>query len=265
LVTRPIIEIDEEKCDGCGDCVPVCAEGAIIMENGKAKLVAENLCDGIGNCLGICPQDAITVHERSAEAFDEEAVEKHLAEAPPTPPMPKPAPLQIQTSPAPGGGGCPGSRLRALSPQMPKPQATPGEAGTRASMLGQWPVQLTLLPPQAPLWQNADVLIAADCVPFAMPDFHERLLAGKSVAIACPKLDDCTPYVEKLTTIFSHNDIKSVSVAIMEVPCCGGLVQVVLTALEQAGKAIPVEISTIGVRGTVDHTQRIEPRVAAAR
>ena len=143
------------------------------------------------------------------------------------------------------------------------PRATPGQADSRPSMLGQWPVQLGLLPPQAPLWQDADVLIAADCVPFAMPDFHERMLAGKSVAIACPKLDDCHPYVDKLTHIFAHNEIKSVTVAIMEVPCCGGLAQVVLTALEQAGKRLPVDIATIGVGGTLDHTRRIEPRPVA--
>jgi Fe-S-cluster-containing hydrogenase component 2 len=265
VVSRPIIEIDDDKCDGCGDCVPVCAEGAIRIVDGKARLVADNLCDGIGNCLGTCPQGAITVRERPAEEYDEAAVAAHLASSPRLEVTKSPR-IQLETAPVPhAGSGCPGSQLRTLAPAAARRSVPNAAATERPSMLGQWPVQLHLLPAEAPLWQGVDVLIAADCVPFAMPDFHERLLAEKRLAIACPKLDDVEPYVDKLTTIFGCNDIQSVTVAIMEVPCCGGLAQVVLAALEQAGKQIPVEVVVIGVRGTVDRRQKVEPRVAASR
>ncbi len=243
-VTRKIVKIDEDKCNGCGECIPNCAEGAIQIIDGKAKLLGENLCDGLGACLGTCPMDAITVEERTAEEFDEAAVEKHLGQttcdcghgeaAPATPPA----------------GGCPGAQLMMLGK---KPTASPAaQTGDRPSQLGQWPVQLALVPPAGDIWTDADVLIAADCVPFAMADFHEKLLTGKTLAIACPKLDDIEPYITKLTAIFANNSIKSITVAHMEVPCCGGIVYAVQQAIEASGRTdIPVRDVTIGIGGEI--------------
>lgn len=234
---RKIVRIDEDKCDGCGLCVPDCAEGAIQVIDGKARLLAENLCDGLGNCLGACPKGAITIEERPADQFDEQAVEEHLQQTADTA-AGKPA-------------GCPGMMLRKLEQSGPQPAAA-GNGGQRPSRLGQWPVQLALLPPAGELWKDADVLIAADCVSVAMPDFHERLLAGKSVAIACPKLDDVAPYVEKLSAIFAGNPIKSVTVAHMEVPCCSGIVVTVERAMAQANVTdIPVTDITVALDGTI--------------
>ena len=219
---REVVKIDEDKCDGCGLCIPSCAEGAIELIDGKARLLADNLCDGLGNCLGVCPRDAITVEQREADAFDEEAV---------------------------AAGGCPGMALRKLSP-APAPAA---ETSARTSQLAQWPVQLHLLPARGDLWRDADVLFAADCAAFAMPDFHEKLLAGKTLAIACPKLDDTDPYVAKLTEVFAHNPIRSITVAHMEVPCCFGLLRIVEEALAQAGKAdLPIREITVRVDGSIE-------------
>ena len=230
--TRKIVLIDEDKCDGCGLCVPDCAEGAIKIIDGKAKLLAENLCDGLGACLGACPQDAITIEERPADEFDEAAVEavKTAAKKPDLP------------------CGCPGTMARALAP---KPASNP-QTEARASQLSHWPVQLTLVPPSGAMWNDADVLISADCVAFAMPDFHERLLAGRAVVIACPKLDDVGPYIDKMTRIFADNSIKSVTVAHMEVPCCTGIVTAARAAMDASGRTdIPFADITIGIDGTV--------------
>ncbi len=236
---RKIVHIDEEKCNGCGECIPSCAEGAIRIVNGKARLVADNLCDGLGACLGHCPMDAIRVEEREAEGFDEEAVERHLA-ARHHPP--------VQQMHAHGHAGCPGSRLKVMQPQDSAPAQRPGSSRAR---LNQWPVQLALLPPGGPLWQDADVLIAADCVPFAYPDFHERMLAGKRLAIACPKLDDVRPYVQKLAGIFAGG-VRSVTVAHMEVPCCTGILRLVQMAVAEAGRDnIPVQSVIVGTDGTI--------------
>ena len=232
--TRKIVRIDEDKCDGCGLCVPDCAEGAIQVIDGKAKLLAENLCDGLGACLGVCPRDAITIEERPADEFDEAAVQaaKTAAE--------KPADLPC---------GCPGSMARTLSP---KTAPSPQQSAARTSRLSHWPVQLTLVPTSGAMWNDADVLISADCVAVAMPDFHERLLAGRAVVVACPKLDDVGPYTEKLTHIFADNSIKSVTVAHMEVPCCTGIVMAAKAALDASGRTdIPFSDITVGVDGTV--------------
>ena len=244
---RKIVKIDEDKCTGCGECVPSCAEGAIKIIDGKARLVGENLCDGLGNCLGKCPEDAITIEERPADAFDERAVRNHG-----TPPTidsgnPKSEIRNPQSLPC----GCPGSMARKLAPaKPPAPAAT--HATVRPSQLGHWPVQLALVPVEGPIWQDADVLITADCVPFAYPEFHENLLAGKTVAVACPKLDDIAEHTAKLAEIFGRNEIKSVTVAHMEVPCCTGIVYAVRAALEQAGKTnIPIRDVTIGIDGTI--------------
>ncbi|MFP4249661.1 MAG: ATP-binding protein [Armatimonadota bacterium] len=218
---RKIVHIDEEKCDGCGLCVPSCDEGAIQIIDGKAKLVSENLCDGLGDCLGECPQDAITIEEREAEEFDEQAVEEHLREIG--------APAESPCS----GGGCPGAAARGLG--APAAAQAPAPGAQQPSQLRNWPVQLTLVPVHAPWLDRADLLISADCVPYALGSFHSDLLAGKQVITACPKLDDVEPYLRKLTEIFETHDIKRVTVARMEVPCCGGLTALVQEALERSG------------------------------
>ena len=238
--TRKIVKIDEDKCDGCGLCVPDCAEGAIGIIDGKARLVAENLCDGLGNCLGACPNDAITIEERPAEQFDEAAVRAHLKQRPAGAPDKLPC-------------GCPGTMMRKLEPGTTEAgPARPGEGVSRPSRLSHWPVQLALLPVGGDIWRDADVLIAADCVGFAMPDFQERLLAGKTLAIACPKLDDVEPYIDKLASIFANSTIRSLTVAHMEVPCCRGIVAVVTEALQRSGRTdIPLRDVTVAVSGSI--------------
>ena len=238
MITRKIVEIDEDKCDGCGVCIPSCAEGAIQVIDGKARLIGENLCDGLGNCLGTCPRDAISIEERPAEEFDEAAVEQHLEKAGPSE-AGKPHP------PA----DCPGMMLRKLRAEQPQPEKDDADPAQVRSRLSQWPVQLSLLPPEGDIWTDADVLFAADCVAAAMPDFHQRLLAGKTLAIACPKLDDADFYVANLTTVFTSNTIRSITIAHMEVPCCTGLRQIVETAVSQAGKDIPVTVVQVGIDG----------------
>ena len=249
---RKIVKIDEDRCDGCGLCVPDCAEGAIKVIDGKARLLAENLCDGLGACLGVCPKDAITIEERAADEFDEEAVEacKGAADVAGEGAVATPA-SACQTAGAapaePAACGCPGAKRRDLSPA---PAA--GSPAPRTSRLSQWPVQLSLLPAGGAMWEGADVLIAADCVAFAMPDFHERLLADKKLAIACPKLDNVQPYVDKLAAVFAGAAVKSITVAHMEVPCCTGIVVVVHKALAQAGRSdIPVRDLTISLDGKI--------------
>lgn len=232
---RKIVQIDREKCNGCGLCVPACAEGAIKIIDGKAVLSADNLCDGLGACLGDCPQDAIAIIEREADEFDEAAVEKHLQQA---------APQQVA-----GHGGCPGSR--AMTFTAPPAAHSENAAPAAQSQLGQWPVQLNLVPVNAPYFQDADLLIAADCVPFAYADFHRDFLAGKAVVIGCPKLDDNQHYLEKLTQLFRQSSIKSITVMRMEVPCCGGIVAAARQALAACGKEIPFKEVTIGIRGQV--------------
>ncbi len=243
---RSIVKIDEDKCNGCSLCVPSCAEGAIQIIDGKARLVGENLCDGLGACLGDCPQDAITIEQREADAFDEAAVEQHkVSQSQPH------AHEHAHSHSHSHQGGCPGAALRKLSP-APASQASSNSDVDRPSRLGHWPVQLALVPPTGEIWQDADVLISADCVAFAMPDFHEQLLAGRAVAIACPKLDDMAPYVEKLTNIFQNNSIQSITVAHMEVPCCSGIVHAVLDAIERSGrKDIPVRDVTVTIGGAI--------------
>ncbi len=243
---REIVIIDEDKCDGCGLCVPSCAEGAIQIIDGKARLVGENLCDGLGNCLGECPKDAITIETRQAEGFDEDAVKAHLAGLKPA----APAPIADGCS----SGGCPGSMLRDLSSGAPAAattqQAAPKAAAVNENPLSHWPIQLTLLPEQGKIWQDADVVLAADCAAFAMTGFGD-LLAGRTLAIACPKLDDPQSYVTKLASIFASNNINSITIVRMEVPCCGGLEVIVQRALENAGKDISVKAMIIGVNGQI--------------
>lgn len=229
---RNIVKIDEEKCNGCGLCVPACAEGAIQIINGKAKLIADNLCDGLGACLGDCPQDAISIEQREANEFDEQAV---IASQPAVK-----APVH--------GGGCPSAQAQKLT--LPS-KSVIAETESGPSRLGNWPVQLKLVPPTAPFLAEADLLLAADCVPFAYPDFHQNYLAGKTLLIGCPKLDDVDAYVEKLTAILSKNDIKSLTVLHMEVPCCTGLLSLARQALAASGKKLPFESVIIGIKGDV--------------
>jgi len=247
---RKIVEIDEDKCNGCGLCVPACAEGAIRIENGKAVLSADNLCDGLGACLGECPMDAIRVIERDADAFDEEAVEEHLRNTG----LPH-APAAHHLRPArPHGtahhGGCPGSRAMSFAPAAAA-ETAPTEGPNQPSQLRQWPVQLHLVPVTAPCFQDADLLIAADCVPFAMASFHRDLLAGKALVIGCPKLDDNRFYLEKLTELFKTASIRSITVARMEVPCCGGIVAAARQALEASGKEIPFTEVVVKIQGDI--------------
>ncbi len=239
MATRKVVKIDEEKCNGCALCIPNCAEGALQIIDGKARLVSDKFCDGLGACLGHCPQDAITVTEREAEDFDEEAVEIHLHKKEEVKTEPEPQPKPAFT-------GCPSSRVMQF--QVPKPKTESTQTRSSVSMLSQWPVQLKLVPVNAPYFQDADLLVAADCVPFAYPDFHQDFLKGKAVVVGCPKLDDIQYYKEKLTEIFRTNSIKSVTVPYMEVPCCFGLVKVTEDAIAASGKKIPFKKVKIGIR-----------------
>ena len=237
---RNMIEIDQDKCDGCGNCIIACAEGAIELRHGKAVIIKESYCDGLGACVGECPQGALTIVAREADPFDEEAVKEHLED------------LRIKGRETPGTpdeASCPGTKLMHLR----HPAHTPvrPKVGDPASKLRNWPVQIHLLPASAPFFKTAHLLIAGDCVAFAMGDFHERLLHGNILAVGCPKLDNITAYLEKLTQIFIRNDIQAVKIAYMEVPCCAGLVRLVQKALEASGKAIPLSTVKVSAQGDV--------------
>jgi NAD-dependent dihydropyrimidine dehydrogenase PreA subunit len=245
MPTRKVVKIDEELCDGCGLCVPSCAEGALQIIDGKARLVGDKLCDGLGACLGECPQDAITIEEREAEAFDEVAVQKHLSkQAEPDLPC-----------------GCPGSALRTIACEE-EPASV--QTGPIKSELSHWPVQLMLVPAGAPFLKDADLLIAADCVPFKVPDFHSRYLKGKALLVGCPKLDNLDFYRQKLKEIFAVAQPRSITVLRMEVPCCGGIVHAALEARDQSAPGLPVTVHTIGIRDG-DFIEEVPPRAAVAQ
>ena len=227
---RNVIKIDEEKCSGCGLCANACREGAIAMRNGKAKLIRDDYCDGLGNCLPACPTGAISFEEREAAAYDEKAAKKHLEEQKPH-----------------AAGGCPGSMARTLRRSAPAARA----GGSAAeSELMQWPVQIRLVPVNAPYFDGADLLVAADCTAFACGDFHRKFLRNHVALIGCPKLDD-TDYAEKLTEILRNNAVKSVTVVRMEVPCCGGLENAAKRALAASGKTIPLRAAVVSTRGEI--------------
>lgn len=255
MAIRKIVQIDENKCNGCGLCIPNCAEGALEIIDGKAKLVKDIYCDGLGACLGHCPMDAITIIERDAEEFNEEAVEERMK-----------AVSQKEEgcgcfghnnqsgdlkkvfsqmySP---GGGCPGSRMRVMNKREEQ-----NDSNIKLdSRLSQWPVQLKLVPVNAPYFYKADLLITADCVPFAYANYHNDFLKDRAVVVGCPKLDDIEYYTKKLEEIITVNDLESITVLRMEVPCCGGMSMAAKRARDNSGISIPIKVVTISVEGEI--------------
>ena len=231
-MVRKIIRIDRDRCNGCGLCVTACHEGAIDIVDGKALLTREHYCDGLGDCLPACPMNAISFEEREASAYDAEAVKA------------------AQSAKGARGhqGGCPGSRMHRLAPR--NRGEAPVSATSSMSQLRQWPVQIKLVPEQAPVFDGADVLIAADCTAFSCGDFHDRFIRGRVTLIGCPKLDE-GDYAEKLTAILKSNNIRSVTLVRMEVPCCGGLERAARTAIRHSGKNIPFRVQILSLEGQI--------------
>lgn len=256
FMIRKIIRIDEDKCDGCGICVTACHEGAIDIIAGKAKLVRENFCDGLGDCLPNCPQEAISFEEREAPEYDDEAVkrmqrekmEHSLKENDNMTEHEKK--IQMQMAMHAAGQGCPGSRFMTFKQQEEEETQTEVGHTKPVSRLGQWPCQIKLVPVQAPFFDGAKLLIAADCTAFAYADLHDEFMKGKITIIGCPKLDE-GDYTEKLTQIIAGNNIKSVTIVRMEVPCCGGLQMATENALRNSGKFIPWQVVTITRDGKI--------------
>ena len=239
MALRNIIVIDEEKCNGCGLCAKACAEDAIKIIHGKAKLVSETYCDGLGACIGHCPQNAIKIKQREAKPFDEEATKEHLSQMK----QPQPAPFM-----------CPGMASAQL---RGTPEKSDSATGDTSSQLTHWPVQLKLVSAHAPYFADARLLLVADCVPFTMGDFHSRFLRGHSIVVGCPKLDDARFYIEKLADILQANKLKSLGVVHMEVPCCHGLTRIAQEALAKAGVEMTFEDVTIGLNGNVSKVEQI--------
>ncbi len=251
MAKRPMVLIDEELCTGCGDCVPSCAEGAIQIIDGKAKLVADNLCDGLGACLGDCPEGAISVVERDADEYDEAAVEEHLQALKKKEHVHAPAAAAHGHHDGPPAAcGCPGSLMQKFD--EPADASAADETVSGPSALRQWPIQLHLVSPTAPYFEGSDVLLAADCTAFAMGGFHNDHLKGKSLAVACPKLDQGQDvYLQKLVTMIDQSKINTLTVMIMEVPCCAGLVHLATQAVAAAGRKVPLKKVTVGLRGNI--------------
>jgi Pyruvate/2-oxoacid:ferredoxin oxidoreductase delta subunit len=237
-VLRKIIRIDEAACNGCGECISSCAEGALALVDGKARLVKEKYCDGLAACLKQCPQGALTIVEREADSFDEAAAVRHVG---------KKAAEERLTPCA-----CSGSAVRQLAPTTAEAKSPPGSR--QESRLSHWPVQLALVPSGAKFLAGSDVVLVADCVPFAYPDLHADFLQDHSVLVACPKLDDADAHMVKLAEIFKKSDIRSLTILHMEVPCCSGLVNITRKALEFSGKTIPVREVTINITGEIKST-----------
>jgi len=230
---RNVIEIDRALCNGCALCTTACAEGALAIDaEGKAVLVHDIYCDGLGACLDVCPTGALQIVEREAAPFDEAAVTLRTS------------PGQHQAPAGHHSGGCPGSRAQSFAPTSPRPQAG---GGSTPSELGQWPIQLHLVSPAAPYFRECDLLIAADCTAFALGSFHADLLRGKALVIACPKLDQTDGYVDKLAQLIGGNTVYSVTVAIMEVPCCAGLSRIVAEAVARSGKNLAVKTVVVPI------------------
>jgi NAD-dependent dihydropyrimidine dehydrogenase PreA subunit len=236
---RKIIEIDQDRCNGCRKCVSACHEGAIQMVNGKAKLVSDVYCDGLGACIGDCPVDAIKIIEREAGEFSEEAVKDKKAKGE----------AKKTLSPA---CGCPGMAMKTFpKPNFEKKQTSYVTVGDVTSELTQWPVQLKLVPVNAPYWKNASLLVAADCSAFSMGAFHNKMLKDKKLVIACPKLDDTGNYLDKLSAIIKENSLKNITVIYMEVPCCKVLVAITEDALARSGKNIPLKLVKLSLDGNI--------------
>jgi Pyruvate/2-oxoacid:ferredoxin oxidoreductase delta subunit len=241
MALRNIVIIDEEKCNGCGQCVTACAEGAIEIVDGKARLISEIYCDGLGACLGHCPEDAITVEQREAAEFDEKATKEHLARQ-------KQEKAQVSFQ-------CPGIAAQQMEPEKEGGERQVAEV---RSQLTHWPVQLSLLSPNAPCFNDTDLLLVADCVPFAMGDFHSRLFKDHSVAVGCPKLDNVDFYIEKISAILKANKLKGLTVVHMEVPCCSGLTRIARESIAQSGVKMPFVDITVSVEGKVIKNEMIE-------
>ncbi|UCE28450.1 MAG: 4Fe-4S binding protein [Candidatus Coatesbacteria bacterium] len=254
---REIVKIDEEKCDGCGLCVPACAEGAIQIIDGKARLVDDKYCDGLGACLGECPRDAITMEEREADDFDEAAVEEHLAGT---------GAARGVVNAESGGTraearaqsaeeiacGCPGAATMDMRAER---KAGAAGGGRLVSELGQWPVKIELVNPRAPYFEDADLMVIADCSPLAYANTHPDLVKDHAIAIGCPKFGDVEFYIKKLSAIVANNNVHTVAVARMEVPCCGGLTRAVVDAVKASGKNVPVEEIVVGIGGEILNRQ----------
>ncbi|MDD5450003.1 MAG: 4Fe-4S binding protein [Candidatus Omnitrophica bacterium] len=283
MAKRKIIKIDEEKCNGCGLCIPNCPEGALQVIDGKVRLISDLFCDGLGACIGHCPEGAITIEEREAEGYDEKKVMtnivkqgrnvikahlEHLREHGQHEYLrqamsylkEKKMKIPIEEKLSHSGymhEGCPGSKMMDFGGRRPSRAKPPegtidhGPLTTRGSELRQWPVQITLVPPQAPYFEGADLLVAADCAPFACASFHEDLLKDKILLVGCPKLDDIEFYRERLGQVISKNEIKSVTYAHMEVPCCFGLVSVIKEAISASGKKVPFREIIISIKGEI--------------
>jgi len=232
MTIRKIVHIDESRCNGCGKCIVNCAEGALEIIDGKAKLVKDIYCDGLGACLGHCPLHAITVEEEESEDFDEGLTKEHLMRMKNESEIPK--------------GGCPGSRMKQFDRRVEIK-----EEGKITSTLRQWPVQLALVNPSAPYFKGADLLITADCVPFAYGNYHNDFLKDKVVVVGCPKLDDTEKYTEKLKQIIKTNDLESITLLRMEVPCCGGMAMIAKNARDKSLVNIPIKVIIIGIEGQI--------------
>jgi Fe-S-cluster-containing hydrogenase component 2 len=248
MAVRNVVRIDEDKCTGCGLCATACAEGAIRIVNGKARLVSDSCCDGLGACLGHCPEGAITIEQREAAEFDEQAVQTHLAQPQHEPPL----------------FVCPG----IVSHQFHRDDAPKSDALAQEvpSELTHWPVQLTLVSPAAPQFADADLLLVADCVPVAVGDFHQRFLKDHSIVVGCPKLDDAGAYIEKLAQILRTNNLRSLMVVHMEVPCCSGLTRVAREAVARSGKPMAFLDITVSLRGSMIRSEvvKVGPMVEVA-
>jgi Pyruvate/2-oxoacid:ferredoxin oxidoreductase delta subunit len=240
-IIRKIIEIDEEKCTGCGNCVVACAEGAIGIVDGKARIIKDLLCDGLGACMGDCPEDALRIIEREADEFDEEAVHAHLEKM-----------KAMESAPKSSGCGCPSTQIHDFGTASECQCAnTPAKLSGTSSALQHWPVQIRLVPATAPFLKGSDLLIAADCAAVAYPSVHKDFLTGRTVMMGCPKFDNAAEYVEKFTEVFRVAQLKSVTVLLMEVPCCSGLSTIVKKAMELSGQAIPVTEVVVGLKGRI--------------
>ncbi len=246
-IKRKIIEIDEELCNGCGECIHSCAEGAIHLIEGKAKVVSDKFCDGLGACLGECPVNALKIVEREAEAFDVAAVEEHF----------KKLETEKHAQEKDLSNGCPSAAVKRFDTEEPCHQDNDVHAeGPQPSELSHWPVKIKLISPDAPFLKGADLLVAADCSSVANPNFHADFMRNKAVMIGCPKFDDVESYKKKFAEIFRCCDIKSVTVVVMEVPCCSGLPKIVKAGMAEAGVNLPVEIVTLTLQGDVKERKR---------